>query len=783
MSGKIQILSLRTFTTEDGRLVKHDRKHFKAGWRADSVQELFENMDSFIDKIPEKERWNIYYTASRCLEEKGRKFVDQQIIPIDIDHIDATQVDRYVSLIGRVLEIDLTKVGIVFSGNGLQFIILLKHPFDRLSYFETNKAYYKAMCGKINTAMMEEGLIGECDPVVFSGGRLLRMPFTENRKDSGRTQAKLINGNLENIDFNMTRVSGLPELMESDRLDITAFNRMAKPDSVAVQEECGFLKHCKENQEDVSEPEWYAMLSIIGRLDDGTRLAHEYSEKHTAYSPDETDRKMSQSLEAAGPRTCSNIASMYSGCETCPHYREISSPIQIRGANYIKTKDTGFWEVVITKQGDVKRTNPSYDDLVTWYDLAHPHITLKETGLVYKFTGKHWEHQEPVSINNFVEVNMEPKPLSAHCREFYEKMKRTNIKDTMWMLEEGKINLSNGVLDVETREFTTHSRDYGFPYVLPYNYDPSAECPRWEKFIDEVTLGRKELIYVLQEVMGMCIMYVDPKLIQRCAILIGAGSNGKTVYLDILKKLLGAENFSVTSIAEAAKTPNRRMAMMNKMANITEETPGNTLMESSFFKDVVSGGDIEAHKMYHGAVKYKNMAKLVMACNEMPRVTDSSNGLRRRLLIIPFDRIFLRKEQDPLLTRKLSKEIEGIFNWALVGAVRLSEQSFQFSDGDIIEELTATHMVEGLDIYDWVIENAELDASDPEGTSVRDLCDNYAACSFVRKSDREFVKSLKMYIQNKLGIPNLDTKVKKVDGSAMRVMPYIRLKEGNNARV
>ena len=151
MEHKIQILSLREFTNEDGRLIKHDRKHFKAGWRAGSVKELFDNYDSYLAAIPENERWNIYYTACRCKEEKGRIFVDQDIIPIDIDGIDRNHLDEYIEIVGRVLGIDLEKVGIVDSGNGLQFIILLNTPIQNATYFDSNRGYYKALCGALNT--------------------------------------------------------------------------------------------------------------------------------------------------------------------------------------------------------------------------------------------------------------------------------------------------------------------------------------------------------------------------------------------------------------------------------------------------------------------------------------------------------------------------------------------------------------------------------------------------------------------------------------------------------
>ena len=779
---KIQILSLRTFTNEDGREILHDRRHFKNMWRADSVKEIFDDFPKFIGAIPEHERWNIYYTACRCTEEKGRKFVDQDIIPIDIDNIDRTQIKKYIGLLGDVLQLDMTKVGIIDSGNGLQFIILLNRKIENVNYFDVNRAYYKALCGAINSRIFEEGLIGDADPSVFSGSRLLRMPFTENRKEKGNTTAEVINANIEAIDFNLVKVSGLPELLEADHINTRAFARLPKPDTQGVLEGCSFLQHCHDEQDKMSEPEWYAMLSIIGRLEDGSKLVHKYSEKHTGYNPDDTDRKMTQALEASGPRTCANISTMYDGCASCPHFRSIKSPIQIRGESFISTKDTGFWNVVINKDGQVKRVAPNYDDLVKFYDVQHKHVVIRETELVYHWSGKHWKMREKIDMNAFIEAHMEPAPTVSHCNEFVGKMKRTNVQATSWLTVQGKINLSNGVLDVATGEFLQHDDVYGFPYVLPFDYTPNVECPLWEKFIEEVTLDREEVRNVLQEFMGLCLGFIDPTLVQRSAILLGEGANGKSVYLNVLKRMLGEENYSVVPLQEAASNRTARVSLVAKMANITEETPRGAFIESSFFKDLVSGGEVEAHKMYHGPFKFKNTAKVIMACNELPSLEDISNGMRRRLLVIPFSRIFARSEQDPLLSMKLEAESSGIFNWALTGLRRLNSNGWQFSDGTIIGDFFNTQLEDDNPMTDWIFENIEVDKT-YEGDRVANLYDEY--CLSVTRgtpiTKKKFTKVLKLHACRMRGVPNIDTTVKRVDGCTFRLLPTIKFKGMNNA--
>jgi len=297
----VQILGLRTFTDRRGKERKAER-FFEKGWRAPSVAELFLNLDEIIKDIPENELWNLYYTASHCKEEKGRIFVEQEILPIDIDGIDVERLDEYVTLVCQELELKKEETGIVFSGNGLQFIIGLTQTITDVDYFDRERHLYKAICGKLNQAMYACGLQGDADTSVFSGARLLRLANTRNIKpDRPNRMAYLINNVITKVNFDMAERAGLPKVLEGEHIHPKAMTKLPAPDPRGVQEGCDFLKYCYTNQATVSEPQWYAMLSIIGRLPNGEALAHEYSKGHEHYSPEDTSFKVTQALESSGP--------------------------------------------------------------------------------------------------------------------------------------------------------------------------------------------------------------------------------------------------------------------------------------------------------------------------------------------------------------------------------------------------------------------------------------------------------------------------------------------------
>ena len=85
----IQIIGLRKYSKPNGEEgIKH-----QLFTQCSSIPAIFENIDKLIEIIPEKERWNLYYTALLCKDPKEtggalRRFHSQNIIPLDIDGID-----------------------------------------------------------------------------------------------------------------------------------------------------------------------------------------------------------------------------------------------------------------------------------------------------------------------------------------------------------------------------------------------------------------------------------------------------------------------------------------------------------------------------------------------------------------------------------------------------------------------------------------------------------------------------------------------------------------------
>jgi hypothetical protein len=96
---------------------------------------------------------------------------------------------------------------------------------------------------------------------------------------------------------------------------------------------CSWLRHTRDDAAELREPEWYAMLGLVGRTRAGKQAAHEFSAPHRSYQRAATEKKLQHALTDAGPATCAFIAEELgqfdTHCAHCAHWRKIESPITL----------------------------------------------------------------------------------------------------------------------------------------------------------------------------------------------------------------------------------------------------------------------------------------------------------------------------------------------------------------------------------------------------------------------------------------------------------------------
>ncbi len=304
--------------------------------------------------------------------------------------------------------------------------------------------------------------------------------------------------------------------------------------------------------------------------------------------------------------------------------------------------------------------------------------------VIYLFTGKYWLETNDEDIRRRLSRISEKlgfySPGVAATSEFKKKLfaqfMDTGIDEAAAVVKSDTvlINLNNGTLEIkgESVELRPHNRDDFLTYALSYDYDPVAVAPVFERFMSEV-LPDQLVRDVLQEFLGF-VFTTDSKL-EKCAVLYGGGANGKSVFFEVISRLMGKQNMSYKSLGDICqkgdKGNNHRAEIEGKLINYSSEiSPVGA--DYDIFKGLVSGEPVAARRLFKDVYTFANTAKLMFNANKLPADTERTHGFFRRFLIIPFGVTIAKENQDAHLhTRIIKNELPGVMNWTIEGLKRL----------------------------------------------------------------------------------------------------------------
>ncbi len=248
------------------------------------------------------------------------------------------------------------------------------------------------------------------------------------------------------------------------------------------------------------------------------------------------------------------------------------------------------------------------------------------------------------------------------------------------------VNFLNGMLDVKTGILHKHSPTYKSVNQIPHNYKPGLDIEKsvFNKFLLSRILDEDNR-RMLYEYMGYCLL---PDIIfQKFLILVGIGNAGKSVILNQQARILGADNLSaipLQSLSERFTTA----SLLNRQCNICGDLSSVAIKDTAVIKQL-SGEDLCKAEYKGGAVFFfKNRAKFLFSCNELPSILDDrSNGFYRRLLIIRFEH-----EGDfiPDLYERLAdeNEVEIVISHIVEGAKLALKRGKLFESGANLGEVS-----------------------------------------------------------------------------------------------
>lgn len=215
--------------------------------------------------------------------------------------------------------------------------------------------------------------------------------------------------------------------------------------------------------------------------------------------------------------------------------------------------------------------------------------------------------------------------------------------------------------------------------------------PKWDAFLSRILAGNVALLGFVQRLLGHALCGQPEHILP---IFFGAGANGKTTLVEILRGILGSyaqtapASVLMRSRDESARSDVARLRGV-RLVMLTETAEGRALDEA-LVKSLTGGDTVTARKLYRDFEEFKPEAVFVLATNHRPRVEDTSHAMWRRLRLVPFTVTIPADEQNPNLARELIREEgAGILRWLIDGALAWQRDGLRAPD--VVMVATATY--------------------------------------------------------------------------------------------
>lgn len=215
----------------------------------------------------------------------------------------------------------------------------------------------------------------------------------------------------------------------------------------------------------------------------------------------------------------------------------------------------------------------------------------------------------------------------------------------------------NGLYDLIDNKLKPFSPDIVLFSKLDTDYLPNPKVDNTvEKLLNNISVKDKAVRLLLEESIGYS-CYRSLRF-QKCFILTGEGSNGKSTFFNMLKAMFGLYNVAALSIAKMGEKFAPAI-LVNKYINICDDISNNYIKDTEVFKTIVCGGVMQIEKKFKDAQTVSELfATTFIAGNEIPQSADKSDGYYRRFIIIPFKAKFspADNDYDPYIEEKLKTD-------------------------------------------------------------------------------------------------------------------------------
>ncbi len=560
----------------------------------------------------------------------------------------------------------------------------------------------------------------------------------------------------------------------SSATDDAPTGKLPPADPARISEGCAWFRHMTENPAEQSEVDWYHMLSIAGRCQDGNALAHTISQGHPGYTADQTEAKLAHAMEASEPVSCETIKSKGCGkfCADCPFGRRNAyrrSPVLL-GTDIPKTGHN------FTDVGNAKRFCATFRETVRFDSKGGKWLIWND---------KYWRRDEhnviKLKVNEMLHLmradGLEAADWSYKCEDASRFNAVPKLSEPFMSIDRSELDTHkhllvtrNGVVDLRDGTLRPHDPSLLITKLCDVDYYPGMRNPTWDAFLTNFCGGDTELQKFLQTAWGYSATGSTQE--ERFFIMYGKGGSGKGTFVDAMRSVLG-ENYET---AESATFLKNERAIRNDLAKLdgcrvvtTNEPNKGAELDAGLVKQATGRDPLTARFLNKEFFTFTPQFKPWFLCNDKPKVRANDTGIWRRIVPMAFMNQPLEVDKT-LKDRLVMPDVKSaVFAWVVEGAIRWYNEGLVVPQ--VVEREIAKYRAESDPLSRWM---TECVVKDPEGVApISLLRRSYEA--FCRENEDEPI-SLLGY-NRMLEEKGFERRGKKLDGIYTKIWAGVKLKE------
>ena len=259
------------------------------------------------------------------------------------------------------------------------------------------------------------------DPACINESRVFRLPgFNHCKEEPILVECIKYNPELRYTQEQLEAV--LPELTdEADPMNTSVSNSTApirergtQMGLVLTGKQCAFFQHCKKNAKNLSEPDWYAMITNLAVFEGGEDAIHKLSKPYPKYNFKQTQRKIDHFCNSGTkPMTCARIAEKGFKCP------------RIKSCKCKSPAGLAFFPLSLTDLKKILPKQKKSTDATTNLQTAQ------------KFISDYLFNQEPSLAEAFIKYDLreyfgykadDTRPLIASYKEMYGRLNESRTR-------------------------------------------------------------------------------------------------------------------------------------------------------------------------------------------------------------------------------------------------------------------------------------------------------------------------------------------------------------------